>query len=334
VGVCLADKLRAAPPAHAASAQPPNSVDRPLLWVDQKPLIISNAVLAFLWCLIRCILVDVATANDACAALFRQRGINITHPGFYDEPGFREAELADPTFLNHYATFVRTIFLDDAYRARARREIPFIADVVRHELVADGRLGACVDIGMMLSRILEQEGYWNYQVKGSLTIRFPPESGIPPKYFWSFDVVQERFAAAHSWLVAPPFSIADIAVRQQPYDNGGEFLPDAVVTERVTHATSSLRDLFSPSYCDVMRVQFGLAPNRIVQEREPRLIRFQQRFPPELVTYGRTRLKYIPVAIGAPDSPFAEMGNWRVNGRVAIELYRDVVQPQLREIRN
>jgi hypothetical protein len=257
----------------------------------------------------------------------------MTHPGFYDDPNFLRAEAADPSFLENYATFVRTHPLDDDYRARARREIPFIAEVVHNELVADGRLGACIDIGMMLSRILEQEGYWNYQVKGSLTIQFPPESCIPKKYFWSFDVVQEPFAAAHSWLVAPPFAIVDIAVRQQAYDEGRDFLPDAVVTERVKPSTSSLRDLFSSSYCHVMRVQFGLAPNRIVLEREPRLIRFQRHFPPELVIHERTRIKYIPVAIGAPDSPLAEMENWRVNGRVARELYYDVVQLRLREMR-
>lgn len=200
----------------------------------------------------------MADSYDACTTLFREHDIDMTHPGFYDDPNFLQAEEDDSSFLDNYALFVRTKPLTDDYLRSARREIPFIAEVVRGELVADGRLGACIDISMMLSRVLEQEGYWNYQVKGSLTIRFPRESGIPTKYFWSYDVVQTPFAAAHSWLVVPPFTIVDVAVRQQPYDVGRDLLPDAVVTEGVRPATSSVRDLFSPAYSEAMRVQFGL----------------------------------------------------------------------------
>ena len=37
--------------------------------------------------------------------------------------------------------------------------IPVIAKLVWEELVKDGRLGARIDIGMILSRILEEEGF-------------------------------------------------------------------------------------------------------------------------------------------------------------------------------
>src|SRR6266511_5404545 len=113
---------------------------------------------------------------------FARHGIDVTKPGFYDDPQFLEQEKSNPDFLDNYASFVRNRPYDGAYLVKARAEIPVIAEAVHAELVTDGRLGACVDVGMMLSRILEQEGYWNYQVKGSLTIEFPPKHVIKPKY--------------------------------------------------------------------------------------------------------------------------------------------------------
>src|SRR5258708_5001250 len=131
-------------------------------------------------------------------AMYRSYGIDATYPGFYDDKKFIRAESVDPAFLETYARYVESRPYDDPYLSRARREIPIIAEGVWGELVADGRLGACIDIGMILSRILEQEGFWNYMVKGSLTMHFPPAAKLGTRYYWSFDVVQQPFAAAHA----------------------------------------------------------------------------------------------------------------------------------------
>jgi hypothetical protein len=45
-----------------------------------------------------------------------------------------------------------------------------------------------------------------------------------------------------------------------------------------------------------MERRYGISPNRLIQDREPRLIGFRRRFPAELVTDGNVQLQYIPVA--------------------------------------
>jgi hypothetical protein len=54
-------------------------------------------------------------------------------------------------------------------------------------------------------------------VKGNLTVVFPAEPALPPETS-GFAGVQRPFAVRHGWLVAPPFTIVDIALRQQEYD--------------------------------------------------------------------------------------------------------------------
>jgi hypothetical protein len=49
---------------------------------------------------------------------------------------------------------------------------------VWEELVKDGRLGACIDIGMILSRILEEEGFWELAVSAPDN-PFPKMDGWP-----------------------------------------------------------------------------------------------------------------------------------------------------------
>src|SRR5258706_142175 len=111
-------------------------------------------------------------------AMYDDFRIDRTKPGFYDDKRFLRAESVDPSFIESYGRFVESRPCDEAYLVRSRNEIPEISSLVHRELVADGRLGACVDIGMILSRILEQEGFWNYIVT-SLAVKPREESPIP-----------------------------------------------------------------------------------------------------------------------------------------------------------
>lgn len=267
--------------------------------------------------------------------LFSHHKIDSEKPGFYDDPAFIAAEKNDPLFLENYARFVDTRAFSSEYLALAKVEIPLIASICHQELVADGRLGACIDIGMILSRILEREGFWNYQVKGSMTVKFPQTSGIGNRYFWSYDVLplgQEGFAAAHSWIVAPPFTIVDVAIRQQPYKKGRELLPDLVMSEIATGAMVTIEDIFSPDFIAFARAK-QVPARKMVQTFAPHLRQFSQDFPATEVPFGEIRLVYIPVAIGAPDLPFENMNGSYFNGRLGIELYNDLVVPALSDHR-
>jgi hypothetical protein len=133
---------------------------------------------------------------------FRRRGIDTSTPGFYDHPAFVAAEQRDNTFLNRYARYVDVRQHPEDYIHRASVEIPVIAETLHGILVQDARQGACVDMSGVLSRTLDREGFWNYVVKGSLTITFPTHSGIGQRYFRTVD--RGNFVAGHAWVVAPP----------------------------------------------------------------------------------------------------------------------------------
>ncbi len=267
--------------------------------------------------------------------LFSHHKIDSAKPGFYDDPAFMAAEKDDPLFLENYARFVDTRTFSPEYLTLAKVEIPLIASICQQELVADGRLGACIDIGMILSRILEHEGFWNYQVKGSVTVKFPQTSGIGNRYFWSYDVIphgQQSFAAAHSWIVTPPFTVVDVAIRQQPYKRGRELLPDMVLSDNATGAKVTIDDVFSPDIIAFARAK-QVPKSKIARTYAPHWLQFSQDFPGTEVTIGEIRLVYIPVAIGAPDLPFEKMNGAHFNGRLGIEIYNDLVVPALSDHR-
>lgn len=276
------------------------------------------------------------SALDSLEARFAALDVPTDTPGFYDHPRFVAAEREDPAFLERYAEYVVARPYTSDYVDRARVEVPVIAELVQKELLADGRLGACVDIGMILSRILEREGFWNAMIKGSLTITFPETSGLRRKFFYSFDSLQtgqKPFAAAHAWLIVPPFDIVDIAARQQPYREGAEFVPPLVLVEGTSVVDANPKEVFSPEFIQGFALAERLPEVLVPRHAKPDWRTFLTVFPAREVTIDGTSLRYTPVAVGAPDAPFEQMKNWKVNGRYGIKLYRDTIQPALDAIR-
>jgi hypothetical protein len=52
--------------------------------------------------------------------------------------------------LDDYAEYVETRPLSTDYIERAHREIPVIIDILKKEMVADGREGACIDASIIV----------------------------------------------------------------------------------------------------------------------------------------------------------------------------------------
>ncbi len=148
--------------------------------------------------------------------LFQKLSIDISTPGFYDSPPFLEKEKSDPRFLENYAYFVHTRTYSQEYLQNASQKIEIVSETLRACLEADGRKGACVDISGMAGRMLDRLGVWNYVAKATLTIEFPIQSKIDPRFFWLFD--KGNFVAPHAIIVAPPYTIVDITVRHQQYE--------------------------------------------------------------------------------------------------------------------
>ncbi len=260
---------------------------------------------------------------------FKSRRIPLDMPGFYDHPNFLETERLYPTYLNHYARYVHDRLTNTAYDAHVRKTVPIVAQIFHEHLKSHGRLGACVDISGLLSRALEREGIWNFIVSGSLTIDFPSIANISPRYFWSIDTGE--FTAAHAWVAAPPFYVIDISIKLQPYSDGEElYLPTIVCVEAETLSEGVLEDIISPEV-RVYLSQRGIPKNQQLQHVGPEIATFMKVFPARLVKIGKTTMKYIPVAITAPDCPFEEMTSIIFEGRTGFEIYTNEIKPALAE---
>lgn len=262
---------------------------------------------------------------------YKELNIDFTTIGFYDSPEFIEIEKVNPSFLESYAQHVHERTYSEEYLKKAQIEIPFITKVLNEELKKDGRLGACIDMSIALSRILEKEGYWNYITKGSLTINFSETFKINPKYFWSIDF--GNFQAGHSWIVAPPFSIIDSSLGQQPFKEGeNKYLSDFICSQSdVTEPVKEI-DIMSPDASKFLDIN-GIKDNRL-EACKPNLNSFLKIFKPIIHKENEDfSLKYVTTAISAPDQPLENVGALKLSGKVAIEIYNEVIIPKLKELR-
>ena len=262
---------------------------------------------------------------------FMRKGIPVDQPGFYDHPNFIEIERLRPEYLNNYARYVQLRPYSNEYLDRASKEIPIIANELHKELLRDGRQGACVDMSGVLSRILEREGYWNFAVKGSLTITYPKSSGIGKRYFWSVD--EGEFVAGHAWVYAPPFYVVDITVRQQPHADGeSKWLPDQVLFTNAAEEKPTVDDILSPEVRRYLLNQ-GIPERHQLETVNPTMVRFLETFKTYQALENKTSLKYVPVAVGAPDCPLEDMVGISIEGMSAMDMYESLVTPELNKYR-
>lgn len=256
---------------------------------------------------------------------FFEAGIDVSAPGFYDDPIFSERESRNPDYLNNYARFVRGRQYSPEYLERAERVIRVVGDVLEAELVKDGREGACVDLNMVFSRILDKEGVWNHIVSGSLAVEF---AGSRLASFPSLDFGD--FAAGHAWLYAPPFDVVDLTIRQQPHDNPRtkRLLPPSIFEKSVTPFRLKPTDVCSKTLLR-MAAEKGVPNEKAIFTLEPHLREFFPLFPCNLVKRERLVFRYVPVAVSASDAPLEKIVNYPMSGRFAAQIYDELVRPVL-----
>lgn len=252
---------------------------------------------------------------------FHNRGIPLHSPGFCDHPLFLSVERNNPHYLNHYAAFVAKQEYDASYLARAKVVIDEAASLLHKELLKNGRLGACVDISAILFRILEEKQIWSCCIKGSLTISFPRKTGINTKYFWSAD--HGNFVAGHAWLFAPPYTVVDISVRQQPYEHKEKaFIPQLILVAENKPTAVVVEDIVSPS----MRLELlsrGVPPHLHLEAAAQFIPHIFCSIPAiDVAGLQGARLKYSPVAIHAPQEKLYNMTNMTFQGLTPWQLYQ------------
>jgi hypothetical protein len=256
---------------------------------------------------------------------FRFHKIPTSEQGFYDHPCFVGIEGSNPNYLNHYAAFVAKQPYTQEYLTRAQEVIEKVASLLHKELLSNSRLGACIDISQILSRILEKEGIWNCLIKGSLTISFPPETNILPLFCWSLS--KKEISAGHAWIFAPPYTVVDISIKQQPYDKmENYYIPETILSLENKSVDVDISEIVEPEF-------FPEYSEEELWKHVPLFPDIQKTFPAiSIQTKTGTTFKYIPVAVSAPDASFEKMRNMDFNGLTPWELYSSKLKGVIQSI--
>jgi hypothetical protein len=255
---------------------------------------------------------------------FRRLGIDFANPGFCDTPEFQAVERDDPTFLKFYAMYVRQLQLSPEYIERARAVIQNTADFLFHQLVADGRRGACVDISGLILRFLERQGIWCHVTCGCLKIQFPAESGLRPKWFFPLMHRDNNAFTGHAWIYAPPFTVVDISVSLQPYPEEQQRLLhgyNLVETCNRPADAATIADLMEPELVEQFVRDRWRMPT--MNDLTPELRQFLRDFTPCTVAMDGLSFNYIPVKASAPDLPLEEMLYPTLSGRRPMAVFEE-----------
>jgi hypothetical protein len=147
--------------------------------------------------------------DDAANALktrFKALGIDISRPGFYDDPAFLAEERRDQRFLESYTRWVLSRPRSSAEDARVREVVPRLAEIILARLERHRWFGACFAVTAMLSRMLDRMGIWNCAFSGSVSIKHGSGEEAESRYFAIVDEQEgSHTATGHQWLAVPPF---------------------------------------------------------------------------------------------------------------------------------
>jgi len=257
---------------------------------------------------------------------FLRRGIPIETPGFYDHPAFAQLQSEDSDALAAYARFVLERPYSPEYLADAEHKIRTVSQILYRDLVTDGRLGACVDVTMALSRMLEKLGVWNFMVNGAVTTVYPVESTLHNGYYWP---IHEGDAdAGHAWLCAPPFRVIDVTIGRQPQDyHPHDFVPDFVYSKESMDFPVYIDDLCS----EAVRAQMFVKGVPVTLEglfgAYPSLRHFLEIFRGTLYSHNGALYEYIPVFPLASLGPLEQITDLCLNGKYGHEIWKEQIEP-------
>ncbi len=266
---------------------------------------------------------NITVAHKDVKEMFEAFGISTKRPGFYDEPAFISLEQSNPSLLHRYAEFVRTRPIED--ESHIRKEIQLAANFVYDKLQRSGKLGKCVDGSMLLSRVLESRGVWNYMVKGALTLKFRPELSIPDTHYWPFILKVDAAQYGHCWVVAPPYRVVDITINLQPYHHGEhDYLPDILLDSSTTPANVESSDLINVNEARRLFRRFPRMSD--LEVLSPGLRARIEDLGASLVTRKDFTAKFIPTGVTAPDARLEDMCDGVECGQSPVEVVREYTQ--------
>lgn len=272
-----------------------------------------------------------AEGFERLAREFAEADISTERPGFYEDIQFIRREHKDPTYLDNYARFVQW----QPYHAAYLDKVDRVVHVVVAEMQLALRLGKMTDAyaeaPLVMSRILEREGVWNYVVRGALSVTFPSGSGFEPVSFWAVD--GDCAAAADvgcQWVCAPPFQVIDLAVGVLKYPCPvAHLLPRVIVANDAKEADSDAAEILAPKAIESIRRE-GLSLEEELTRRAPGFRdQFAPDFPAQLIRCEDTLFKYVPVAVVAPEASLEDFKGFTSKGRTAVQFYDEDIRPRL-----
>jgi hypothetical protein len=263
-------------------------------------------------------------------AWFVQCGIDPSRPGLHDSPEFLRAEAQDSRAMNHVARLVEARSYSADELQEAQRKILVAAGAVAARIASDGRHGLCVIASGVLSRMLDELGVWNYTAKSNLTVHFPPSVSTEPRYFYSMD--EGHFVAPHAIVVAPPFTLVDVTVKHQTYDDAAmtQWLPVMAATKEFRPYRVTPTELASPGVRAELR-RHGMTVETYLKRENPDMLDLMKQLPSREAALDGGRLGYGLIAVGGYQQRLSGLDakNCSIGGLTPIEIFEQDVRPKL-----
>lgn len=132
------------------------------------------------------------------------------------------------------------------------------------------------------------------------------------------------------WVCAPPYSIIDLTIHQQPFEGDRlKHLPPFVLSESVERYSPTIVDICSPEVVSNLQRRGAPLTNETLYQIQPNLRGIFQPFPATVERHNSTILNYTPFPITASDRPLEEITSLRVRGRTGYEIYQQRLKPIL-----
>lgn len=262
-------------------------------------------------------------------AQFVDLGINFSKPVFQDSAAFLAVERRRPEILDDYARYVEVRDYSESELQAAQRKIEVAAGVVSAAVKADGRHGLCVTASGVLSRMLDEMGVWNFLVKGTMTVTFPPAVSGGKQFFYALDA--GHFEAPHAFVVAPPFLVVDASASAQSYPSASmrASLPPLIMQRDFIPYRWKDEDIASP----LVRVSqlAGTSVRKYLQTRNPLMLKRMEEFPARVAVYPGGNCAYVVAGIGGYAEKLADLTSVHtmLAGKTPIELFETQVLPRL-----
>jgi hypothetical protein len=249
----------------------------------------------------------------------RSAGIDFSKPGFYDDPAFLLMETQEPSLLEIYADYIESIDWSEEYIAHARQTILSLTAFMHHRLREDGRLGACIDTSLALSRMLEREGVWNYPVKGATSLVFEAQSGLARRSFEAILTSANEAKTGHVWLCAPPFRVVDVTIKhQQYYDHASDLIPTIILAENPERSSVELWELVESPAIDEFEKEHARQPTL---DDYPDVMESIRKFGSYRIYTPAVNLNYIFIGVFPSDGPLEQETDLCLSGKHRAKLY-------------